>query len=148
MVDLKAERTDVQQQLAALSAKMRELNNSIDLLGKRINPDSPTPSTLLVGNSRSYANISVRWAILDTLQDSGPMTTADIAERLKAAGVMTRAANFANNVSAVLSTTMKERHQEVQQSTDGKWSLNENGKQAISHIRTTPKFRAAVVGKA
>jgi mRNA-degrading endonuclease toxin of MazEF toxin-antitoxin module len=74
------------------------------------------------------------------------MTTAEIAESLLAAGVQTKAANFANNVSAVLSTTMREQpHGEVQLS-DGKWQLTEKGKAAIDYIRTTPKFRGAVRG--
>lgn len=74
-----------------------------------------------------------------------PMSTAEIAERLKAGGVQTKAANFANNVSAVLSTTMKEQHKEVQQLPDGTWELTDNGESAIEHIRTTPKFRREVL---
>jgi len=90
--------------------------------------------------------MSVRWAVLDLLAESEPKTTAEIAEALIAAGVQTKAANFVNNVSAVLSTTMKEAHSEVQQLADGKWQLTENGRSAIEHIRTTPKFRGAMRG--
>jgi len=146
MSDLVAERTSVQTQLAELSARMRELNNSIGTLSKRLHPESSSPSPANP-NSQKYARLSVRWAILDTLTDTGPLATADIAEALTACGVETKAANFANNVSAVLSNTMKERHKEVVQLPDGRWELNENGKQAIAHIRTTPKFRSAVMRK-
>ena len=141
--DLEAERQQVQQQLGSLQARLKELHNSISTLAKRLNPDAPLSSSYPLAPPRpnyKYANISVRWAILDLLNDSSAMATSEIAEALKSAGVQTRAANFANNVSAVLSTTMKE-HGEVQQLPDGKWELTENGKQAIAHIRTTPKFR-------
>jgi hypothetical protein len=72
--------------------------------------------------------------------------TAEIAEALIAAGIQTKATNFANNVSAVLSATMKEQHAEVRQLPDGKWELTESGKSAIEHIRTTAKWRAATRG--
>lgn len=72
------------------------------------------------------------------------MNTSEIAEALKAAGVQTRATNFANNVSAVLSTTMKEKHSEVEQLPDGRWQLTETGVNAIEYIRTTPRFRRAL----
>jgi hypothetical protein len=139
--DLEDNRQQVQQQLAVLQAELKQLHNSISTLSKRLNPDAP-PRPLAPPRPQNlkYANISVRWAILDLLNDSQAMATAEIAEALKSAGVQTRAANFANNVSAVLSTTMKE-HGEVQSLPDGKWELTENGKQAIGHIRTTPKFR-------
>jgi hypothetical protein len=150
MSDLVAERQSVQDQLAALAARMRELNNSIGTLSKRLQPEtSSSPSSSPAHpNSQKYAHMSVRWAILDTLVDSGPLSTADIADALKASGIATKAANFANNVSAVLSNTLKERHDEVLQLSDGRWQLNENGKQAIAHIRTTPKFRGAIMRKA
>jgi hypothetical protein len=149
--DQESEYNDVQQQVSAGQAKLKELNNSISTLRKRINPDAaPTYSSNSVTpsrpSSRKYATMSVRWAILDLLAESGPKTTAEVAEALIAAGVQTKAANFTNNVSAVLSTTMKEQHSEVQQLPDSKWELTENGRSAIEHIRTTPKFRGAMHG--
>jgi hypothetical protein len=147
--DQESEYSDVQLQISAGQAKLKELNNSISTLRKRLNPDtitsisssgSVTPSR---PSSDRYAFISVRWAILDLLYDSQPKTTAEIAEALIAAGVKTKAANFSNNVSAVLSTTLKEEHSEVRQLPDSKWELTENGRSAIEHIRTTPKFRLA-----
>lgn len=149
--DLQAEHQQVQQQVGSLQARLKELHNSISTLAKRLNPDAP-PSSYSPAPSRppnqKYANMSVRWAILDLLADSQKaMTTAEIADALLAAGVQTRAANFANNVSAVLSTTMREDHNEVQQLPDGKWELTEKGKEAIEYIRTTPKFLGAVRGR-
>jgi hypothetical protein len=150
--DQESERDEIQQQVSAAQARLKELHNSITTLQKRLNPDalatissssSVTPSR---PPSRKYASMSVRWAILDLLAESEPKATAEIAEALIAAGVQTRAANFANNVSAVLSTTMKEQHHEVQQSPEGKWELTEKGRGAIEHIRTTPRFRGAMSG--
>ena len=149
--DLEAERQKIQEQLGALQARLKELHNSISTLYKRINPDA-SPSSQTPAPSRppnqKYANMSVRWAILDLLVDSQKaMATAEIADALLVAGVQTRAANFANNVSAVLSTTMREEHNEVQQLPDGKWELTEKGKEAIEYIRTTSKFLGAVRGR-
>lgn len=141
--DLEAEKQQIQEQLAPLQARARELHNSIVLISQKLAPSNPlhrTPVPIRPA-SMKYANISVRWAILDLLHDAGPMSTAEIAETLVDKGVQTKAANFANNVSAVLSTTMKEKHSEVEQLADGKWQLNENGRNAIIHIRTTTKFR-------
>ena len=148
--DLEEERNEALQQVVAFNNRVKEINQSISTLRRRLNPDgvsssllSPIPSRL---PGKKYAFMSVRWAILDLLAESEPKTTAEIAEALIAAGVQTKAANFANNVSAVLSTTMKEQHNEVQQLQEGKWELTENGKSAIEHIRTTPKFQGAMRG--
>lgn len=138
---LEAERQQKQQEVAAGQARIKELNTSITTLSRTLNPDAPLrSSSSLRPASLKYANISVRWAILDILHDSGPMLTASLADALKAAGVQTRAANFVNNVSAVLSATMKEAS-EVQQSSDGHWELTKTGVEKIEYIRTTPKFR-------
>jgi hypothetical protein len=151
--DQESEYAEVQQQVSAGQARLKELNNSMGTLRKRLNPDEATATSPLLTSanpsrqsSRKYAYMSVRWAILDLLAESEAKTTAEIAEALISAGVQTKAANFVNNVSAVLSTTMKEQHDEVQQISDGKWSLTENGKSAIEHIRTLPKFQAAIRG--
>ena len=144
-----AERGSIQVQLAVLGSRMRELNGSIATLAKDLQVDSatlfPLPPAVRSSGPR-YANLSTRWAILDTLVDSGPMATSEIAEALKSAGFSTRAANLANNVSAVLTNTMRDVHHEVQSLQDGRWELNEKGKHAIAHIRTTPKFLRAVRG--
>ncbi|HZR65390.1 MAG TPA: hypothetical protein VFA85_09600 [Terriglobales bacterium] len=137
--DLETERQQVQDQLGSLQNRLKELHNSISTLSKRINPDAPPSQTFTPSHppNQKYANMSVRWAILHLLNDSKPRTTAEIAEALLAGGIETKAANFANNVSAVLTTTMKEApHNEVQQLQDGKWELTENGESAIEHIST------------
>jgi len=108
MADLETQRAAIQSQLAPLQARVKELNHSITTLRSVLHPEPSAPtSSQSRPSSTRYAFTSVRWAILDTLIDSGPMTTADLAEVIKAAGVSTKAANFANNVSAVLSTTRK-----------------------------------------
>lgn len=145
--DLELERSEALQQISALQAHLKELQHSIATLTRRLNSDAPASSSSIPSTapSKRYAAMSTRWAILDLLAESEPKTTAEIAESLKAAGIETRAVNFANNVSAVLTTTMKEQHkEEVRQLSDGRWELTENGKSAIEHIRTTPKFLGAL----
>jgi len=140
---LESERQQAQHQVTAAQLHIKELNSSITTLQKSLNHEaSPFRSfhAPLRPPHLKYANISVRWAILDLLHDSKAMTTPEIADALKAAGIESKAANFANNVSAVLSTTMT-KHNEVQQLPGGRWELTENGIKAIEYIRTTPKFR-------
>ena len=148
--DLEADRLRVQQRLASLGAQMREMQASIMTLSRKINPDSEpqlfgSVSPLHTG-IYSYANISVRWAILDLLHGSDGMGTSEIADALRTAGVQTKAANFVNNVSAVL-TTMQRVHSEVMQSSEGKWKLTATGVSAIEYIRTTEKFRTGCVAR-
>ncbi|HWY19817.1 MAG TPA: hypothetical protein VNX26_01285 [Candidatus Acidoferrum sp.] len=147
--DLEAQRTDVQQQVSTLQARLNDLHHSISTISKCLIPDTASSSPLPPSRPASdkYAFMSVRWAILDLLSDSQPKTTPEIAEALIAAGVKTRAANFANNVSAVLSTAMRDQHAEVRQVPDGKWELTEKGKDASDYIRSTPRFRSAVRGR-
>jgi NurA-like 5'-3' nuclease len=138
--DLQSERTRVHSELGNLQRKIKELDFNIATLARRVDPTVVQQSFQNLSPETKYAHISVRWAILDLLHDaSGPMATADIADALKKAGVKTRAANFTNNVSAVLSTTMK-GDEEVEVA-DGKWKLTEKGWSAIRHIRSSPKFR-------
>lgn len=142
--DFEAERQQVLLQIAPLQNKLKEIHTSIAALSKRINPEtSYTPTSTLRKQSHKYVNMSVRWAILDILNEAGAMTTSDIADALTNAGIQTRAANFVNNVSAVLSTTLKGKG-EVAPLPNGQWELTENGKKAIGHIRTTEKFERAI----
>lgn len=144
--DLEAEQAETHQQLVKYQNRLKELHHSILTLKKRLEADPPlsTSTTPSRQPDKKYAFLSVRWAILDLLAESDAKTTAEIADALMAAGVQTKAANFANNVSAVLTTTLKEHHKEVRQLQDGKWELTDNGHRAIEHIRTTPKFQGAL----
>src|SRR5438874_2293135 len=93
--DLESERTDVQQQLAGLQSRLKDLHNSISTLTKRLDQDDAFPSRPQIVSrppKDKYAHMSVRWAILDLLNDSAAMTTSEIAEALLAAGVQTKAA--------------------------------------------------------
>jgi len=128
-----------QAQVNEGQARLKEQNNTIASLSRELYGTSAPVFTRAA--SQKYSLISVRWAILDLLTTSGPLSTSDIADVLKREGVTTKAANFLNNISAVLSTTMKIGAQEVEQAPDGKWNLTEKGKSAFSHIRTSPKFR-------
>jgi hypothetical protein len=80
--------------------------------------------------------MSVRWAILHVLGDThAPMSTGEVVESLQngGAGVHSKANNFSNNVSAVLSD-MKNERLEVE-SLDGRWVISENGRSALAHIK-------------
>jgi hypothetical protein len=157
LAHLEREHDAVLQEVKDRQGRLRELAYTIATLSKEIGriPAQPTApvihptvshqTTMTCDPSRKYANISVRWAILHLLSEKEPMTTSDIADALKTCGVTTRAANFTNNVSAVLSTTMKgdgkvEGEVEV---LDGKWRLTATGRSAIDHIKVGPKFKAS-----
>lgn len=137
---LEDERLEIMRVLAPLQARLKEVLGTQASLRKRINSDATTSSPNPSRPNQRYARISVRWAILDLLSTSpNGMSTSEIAEALIAGGVQTEAANFANNVSAVLTTTMKPK-QEIAPLPDGKWKLSPTGESAIAHIRTTDKF--------
>ena len=77
---LSQERDQAQSQLAELQAKIKDRNNTIaslsrELYGQNIPPSQPA--------QQKYALISVRWAILDLLSHSEPLSTADIADILQ-----------------------------------------------------------------
>jgi hypothetical protein len=147
---LEIERAELQQQIADAQKKLVGVCQGLSTISAYLITDSPLSSSLKSTPaiaSHRYASMSVHWAILDLLLDSQqPMTTAEIADALLARGVKTRAAHFANNVSAVLGTTLRDTQKEVEQLPDNKWALTERGKSKIEYIRTTPKFRAAVSG--
>lgn len=84
---------------------------------------------------QKYTTISMRWAILHILGEfHDPMTSADIAEALKAGGANSRGKNFNSNVSAVLSN-MKSAREEVTLSKSGKWAITETGRSMLDHIK-------------
>ncbi len=141
-----AERLEIIKELAALNARLKEVQATQSSLRRRIDPDTASnPSSIsLRPSSEKYARISTRWAILDLLNQSPEgMSTSEIAEALKAGGIQTEAVNFANNVSAVLSTSMKTAKNEVESLPDGRWKLTPKGEAAIAHIHTTPRFLRA-----
>lgn len=151
--DLSRERTDVQRDLGSLQKRLRELDNTITTLRRRVDPafepsqrpllEMPMQPIQAYDPEQKYAYIGVRWAILHLLSESSAMATADIAEKLKAAGVRTKAANFSNNVSAVLTTTMRSKGLEEVEAIDGKWRLTDLGRNKIAHIVTTEDFLRA-----
>ena len=142
--DLEGERTGVRHEISELHRRLRDLDYNIASLSRRVGLAPPIPASRPAAphgpssQHQKYARISVRWAILHLLSESEPMATSDIADTLKANGVITRAANFINNVSAVLSTTMKGAG-EVEM-IEGRWRLTDKGWSAIHHIKTSPKF--------
>jgi hypothetical protein len=138
--DLQMRRKNTYAQVSELQRQLRELDNLIAGISRIISPTNSVAATS--PDVRKYANISVRWAILDLLSTAAaPMATADIAEALRNEGVVTKATNFTNNISAVVSSTMKGVKGEVAQTSDGKWELTDRGRNSIVHIRTSTEFR-------
>jgi hypothetical protein len=97
----------------------------------RISPTQTTPG-------RRFSFMSVRWAILILLDEAKtPMTQAEISEALEAEGIRakSKATNFGNNVSAVLSNMRSPRNEiEVK---DGRYQITANGRSGIHHIKLT-----------
>src|SRR5260370_22666435 len=84
--DMEDDREQTLEQVSALQARLKELHNSISTLRKRLDLDAPSSKPQIVSRppNQKYANMSVRWAILDLLSDSRGRTTAEIAEELLA----------------------------------------------------------------
>jgi hypothetical protein len=144
--EAEARRDDLHRQIVELQRQHRQMETTISGIlsiapaGIATTPDPhpqnigskfrPTPFP----DSQKYAVLSTRWAILLALSETSlPMSIPDLAEHLKAGGVRTEAANFNNNVSAVLSR-MKSDRGEVDV-TDGKWLITDIGRSAITYIK-------------
>lgn len=143
-----AERVEIMQQIAALHSRLKDVQSTQASLKKRIDTDPSSrlaATTVPKPQSQKYTRLSVRWAVLDLLHGSEGMTTSEIADALQEGGIQTKATNFANNVSSVLTTTMLKDHQEVEQLNDGtsRWKLTMTGVSAITYLRTTEKFQRA-----
>lgn len=153
--DLATRRSEHQRSLGEHQRAIRELDPVIANISKLVQVESssaaPPPTQMTLSTAplptfrspgaigRRYATVSTRWAILDVLdRATSPKSASDIAEALLAEGIPTKAANFANNVSAVLSD-MKAPREEAD-SKDGKWEITERGRGAITHIRSTRRI--------
>jgi hypothetical protein len=136
---------DLQKQRNEYRLKINEIEQAMASLHRLIPEDAkpglPPPAytngskpQVSQANGR-YGGMSVRWAILNLLSEFaiGPMTTGEIAIALRAGGITSEAANFAGNVSAVLSV-MANKKGEVQTVNNG-WTISPIGKQAWAHIR-------------
>ncbi|MGA8030153.1 MAG: hypothetical protein WB992_23655 [Bryobacteraceae bacterium] len=139
--DLSIERSDVHKSVADLQRRLKELDYNIGSLSRRLGivgtlpgmANSLNPLQASIAEVQQYGTVSTRWAILLELKKSTvPMSVQAIADALLAGGMRTKATNFNNNVSAVLSD-MKNKNNEVDV-IDGKWFLSEVGKSAADHI--------------
>jgi hypothetical protein len=151
--DLFARRSEHQRAIGIHQRAVAELDQLIAGMSKNYEEPVPgeasaTTSKPLSDNKRAasfrtsqpprFATISVRWAILYLLDENESLSTSEIADALQAGGIRSKASNFNNNVSAVLSN-MKTGRDEVDQIGD-KWTITETGRSAINHIRAN--FRA------
>lgn len=147
--DLESERATVHEEVASLQRKLRELDQGIASLYRRLGVPAVTAARAATQSrfpsDKKYADISVHWALLHFLlcEAKTPMTTSEIADGLKAGGVQTRAANFTNNVSAVLSSNMRPKGEEEVEMIDGRWRLTETGRNKATHVIMSEKFRRA-----
>ena len=139
--DLEIRRADIQAQVAHLQSNLRELNQTSENISRLLNDGQGGSGQLvLLQNPESvkYSRMSVRWAILCLLAERNhQFSVQEIADALKDGGIRTEAANFANNVAAVLSQ-MKMRLKpgpEVELN-DGKWNISEVGRSAWNYIRS------------
>jgi hypothetical protein len=125
----KKQRDEKHAQIAKLSAELKEHHNTIASIACFLYGENSVIAVAATKVARppKYANVSVRWAILDLLCSSPPLTPLEITEVLKREGaaVTSKAAHFSNNVSAVLSSSMK-RNGEVQK-VNHKWELTKQG---------------------
>jgi hypothetical protein len=152
IADLETEREGVHRQVGTLQKQLRDLDNTLVTLKRKLDPSfsPPLKKVVQIGESRlpnsevpenqKYMYIGVRWAILHVLGERGPMATAEIADVVFKRGVKTKAANFANNVSAMLTTTMRTYGSEEVESVSGKWQLTENGKNKLTKILASVEF--------
>jgi hypothetical protein len=148
--DLEQKRVVTHADVVAGQKRLRDLDEKITGLYREMGVPLPAPALVLRKNEaamqpdQKYALISVHWAILHLLSEAkSGMTSAEIADALTNAGVKTKAANFTNNVSAVLSTNMRPKGEEEAELVDGKWTLTELGRNKIAFIVVSPKFRRA-----
>jgi hypothetical protein len=136
--DLHARRSDLTRQLSDLDQLIASINKIlIPEFSATQSPTLPFPNPTLksISNSTRYSHMSVRWAILWLLNDAPePMSTAEITEALKSGGIQTQATNFTNNVSAVLSSMKGTREELDIDMLDGKWRINQKGKDVWGHI--------------
>ena len=137
---------DLQQQRDLHQLKITEIDKAISSLQRLIPDDArselpiaqsqyavtPTPASVRAGK---YAGMSVRWAILNLLNEDAtrPMSTGEIAEALQQGGITSTSRNFSANVSAVLSNMNNERGEVT--STENGWTIAPTGRSAWAHIR-------------
>ena len=98
----------------------------------------PNKVAIMPAPNRRFCMMSVRWAILLLLDEAAtPMSGMEITEALEAGGIRakSKALNFSNNVSAVLSN-MKSPRAEVEV-VDGNFKITDKGRSAIHHIKLT-----------
>jgi hypothetical protein len=135
---------DLQQQRDLHHLKINEIDQAISSLRKLIPDDAkqeiPMPELANVPQNPAikagkYSGMSVRWAILSLLSEDAtrPMNTGEIAIALQEGGITSGAANFAGNVSAVLSVMGKQKGEVT--SGDNGWIISPIGRQAWAHIR-------------
>jgi hypothetical protein len=145
---------DLQKQRELHQFKITEIDKAVASLHRLIPEDAkqelPTPDYSNVPinpvpQSGRYSGMSVRWAILNLLSEvaTGPMNTGEIAAALREGGVLSGAAKFAGNVSAVLSVMCKQKG-EVTSNGNG-WVISAIGRQAWAHIRAKREAQQQLV---
>jgi hypothetical protein len=150
LADMGRRKQRLEAELAELDTAIQAIRRLVALTGENgseshesrpsLQPAQPKPASQL---PRSYAGISVRWAVLWHLSEeaSSPEKTGEIASALLAGGFQSKASNFSNLVSGVLSL-MKQKG-EISTTEDGSHMISDEGRRTWQLIRQGTKFREA-----
>jgi len=152
---------DLQTRRAKLAVEIQQIDAAISglrtLIGQSaevapgFSPRSSLPQQMHGASldSTRFSNVSVRWGVLWYLAEfaEGYVKTATIADALLRGGYKSKAAQFPNLVSAVLSN-MKTKEEVEANSDDGAtgYQLTEKGRQTWTAIRQGHKFRDTMAG--
>lgn len=140
---------DLEQRQLACQKELAELEQTISAIRNLL--PSAQPQLDLAANrmmrsaqdnaSGKYANMSVRWAVLNLLAENapGPMPTSEIASSLLKGGIRSSSRNFNSNVSAVLST-MANTREEVE-TVEGNYKITEHGREVWNAIKLSEPYR-------
>jgi hypothetical protein len=111
------------------------------LMGSGNSASAPDSQPQPPHSNAPYAGISVRWAILYLLAEhtTEAMATGQIAKALLAGGIVTKGANFAANVSAVIGGMVRTR-KEVEDTGSG-YQLTTTGREMWMGIKESPQMK-------
>ncbi|MEK7994252.1 MAG: hypothetical protein AAB403_10650 [Planctomycetota bacterium] len=131
---------DLEVRRAQCQRELTELEQIIGGIRKQLSVPISVGSSL-PNVAGKFANMSVRWAILNLLaeESTAPMTTPAVADALRLGGISSDGKNFNSNVSAVLSTMANER-KEVE-STEHGYVITQHGRQVWESIKASPKWQ-------
>lgn len=145
LADLDAKRVTLTQELEQVEtilATIRRLAGVSETQAKAVSVTPMKPSTpTTASKSITYANMSVRWAVLAYLAEGSvePQRTGQIADALQKGGLVKEGSRFGNIVSAVIHHLKTKG--EIVAVEDGLYGLTDAGRAMWAHIKASTKFR-------